>query len=74
MVERNHFCPVIFVQMSALKFLLLEVYLPDVEAVISTLTAASIDYEMVRVDTRANLIKALSTAKFDLILADYARN
>ncbi|MBD3884606.1 PAS domain S-box protein [Phormidium tenue FACHB-886] len=58
--------------MSAFQFLLFEVNLPDAELVQATLTAGGMDHDLLRVNTRADFIKALETAKFDLILADYA--
>lgn len=42
--------------MSVLQFLILEVCLADAELIQAKLTAGGIDYEMVRVNTRADLI------------------
>ncbi|MDZ7955747.1 PAS domain S-box protein, partial [Nostoc sp. DedQUE09] len=58
--------------MSALQFLLLEANLPDVEVVQATLREGGIDCELLRVETRADFIRALESNAIDLILADYA--
>ncbi|MBW4450859.1 MAG: GAF domain-containing protein, partial [Spirirestis rafaelensis WJT71-NPBG6] len=58
--------------MSALQFLLLEANLPDAEVVQATLMEGGIDCELLRVETRADFIRALETDEIDLILADYA--
>lgn len=55
--------------MSILQFLLLENKSPDAEAIQAMLTGSGIDYELLRVDTRADFVTALKTKAFDLILA-----
>ncbi len=58
--------------MSTLKFLLLEDKLQDTEAIQAVLTDGGIDCELLRVDTRADFVRALETSEFDLLLAAYA--
>jgi PAS domain S-box-containing protein len=55
-----------------LRFLLLEDNPLDADAIKATLRDRGIDCELLRVETRSNFIKALSSDAFDLILADYA--
>ncbi|WP_017654066.1 response regulator [Fortiea contorta] len=57
--------------MSALRFLLLEDNLVDAEAIQATLRAGGIDYELLKVETGADLVAALSSDEFDVILAAY---
>ncbi|MBD6614669.1 PAS domain S-box protein [Komarekiella sp. 'clone 1'] len=58
--------------MSRFRFLLLEDNPLDVEAIQAMLTGSGIDYELLRVNTRADFVTVLETDKFDLILANYA--
>ncbi|MBW4540727.1 MAG: PAS domain S-box protein [Myxacorys chilensis ATA2-1-KO14] len=58
--------------MSTLRFLLLEDKPQDTEEIQAKLTDGGIDYELLRVDTRADFVTALETQAFDLILAAYA--
>jgi PAS domain S-box-containing protein len=58
--------------MGVLRFLLLEDSLLDAELTQAMLTEGKIDCELVRVETGADFLAALSTETFDLILADYA--
>jgi PAS domain S-box-containing protein len=58
--------------MSTFQFLLLEDKLQDTEAIQAVLTDGGIDCELLRVDTRAEFVRALKTAQFDLLLAAYA--
>ncbi|HEY9883277.1 MAG TPA: hypothetical protein V6C98_06660, partial [Thermosynechococcaceae cyanobacterium] len=58
--------------MSALQFLLLEDKLQDTEAIQGRLTDGGINYELLRVDTRADFVTALKNQVFDLVLAAYA--
>ena len=58
--------------MSTFQFLLLEDKLQDTEAIQAVLTDGGIDCELLRVDTRADFVRALETAQFDLLLAAYA--
>jgi PAS domain S-box-containing protein len=58
--------------MSTLRFLLLEDKPFDAEAIQAMLTDGGIDYELLRVDTRADFVRALEIKAFDLILAAYA--
>ena len=58
--------------MSTFQFLLLEDKLQDTEAIQAVLTDGGIDCELLRVDTRADFVRALETAEFDLLLAAYA--
>lgn len=58
--------------MSALQFLLLEDKLQDTEAIQGMLTGGGINYELLRVDTRADFVTALKNQVFDLVLAAYA--
>ncbi|MCC5651068.1 response regulator [Nostoc sp. XA013] len=58
--------------MTALRFLLLEDNPLDAEVIHITLTDGGANFELLRVETRAEFVKALETNAFDLILADYA--
>ncbi len=58
--------------MSVLRFLLLEDSLLDAELTQAMLAEGGIDCELVRVESRAEFLAAISTQVFDLILADYA--
>lgn len=58
--------------MATLQFLLLEDKLQDTEVIQAALTEGSMDYQLRRVDTRADFVTALETDGFDLILAAYA--
>lgn len=58
--------------MSALQFLLLEDKLQDTEAIQGRLTDGGINSDLLRVDTRADFVKALENQVFDLVLAAYA--
>ncbi|MEH2309999.1 MAG: response regulator [Nostoc sp.] len=58
--------------MTALRFLLLEDNPLDAEVIYVTLTDGSANFELLRVETRAEFVKALEANAFDLILADYA--
>ncbi|PSB19166.1 PAS domain S-box protein [Phormidesmis priestleyi ULC007] len=58
--------------MSTLRFLLLEDNPLDAEMVQTLLLNSAIDFELLRVETRADFVAALETDEFDLILADYA--
>ncbi|MBW4450986.1 MAG: response regulator [Spirirestis rafaelensis WJT71-NPBG6] len=58
--------------MTALRFLLLEDNPLDAEVIHLTLTDGGADCELLRVETRADFVRALETNAFDLILADYA--
>ncbi|WP_223280185.1 response regulator [Nostoc sp. PA-18-2419] len=58
--------------MTVLRFLLLEDNPLDAEVIYVTLTDGSTDCELLRIETRAEFVKALETNTFDLILADYA--
>ncbi|MBC1221110.1 response regulator [Nostoc sp. UCD121] len=58
--------------MKALRFLLLEDNPLDAEVIHLTLTDGGADCELLRVETRADFVRALETNAFDLILADYA--
>lgn len=55
-----------------LRILLLEDSLLDTELIQANLTDGEIDYELVRVETRADFIAALEKDSFDLILSDYS--
>ena len=57
--------------MSTIRFLLLEDNPLDVEAIQAMLTDGGIDYELLRVETRADFVAALETKTFDLILVAY---
>ncbi|HYX18478.1 MAG TPA: response regulator [Nostoc sp.] len=57
--------------MTALRFLLLEDNPLDAEVINVTLTDGGANFELLRVETRAEFVKALETNAFDLILADY---
>ncbi|MEH2084771.1 MAG: response regulator [Nostoc sp.] len=57
--------------MTVLRFLLLEDNPLDAEVIHVTLTDGSANCELLRVETRAEFVKALETNTFDLILADY---
>ncbi|MCF2151166.1 response regulator [Desmonostoc muscorum LEGE 12446] len=58
--------------MSVLRFLLLEDSLLDAELTQAMLAEGGIDCELVRVESGAEFLAAISTEAFDLILADYA--
>ncbi|MBD2519170.1 response regulator [Nostoc sp. FACHB-973] len=58
--------------MSVLRFLLLEDSLLDAELTQAMLAEGGIDCELVRVESGAEFLTAISTEAFDLILADYA--
>ncbi|MFN6514370.1 MAG: response regulator [Nostoc sp. CreGUA01] len=58
--------------MSVLRFLLLEDSLLDAELTQAMLAEGGIDCQLVRVESRAEFLAAISTQAFDLILADYA--
>ncbi len=58
--------------MSVLRFLLLEDSLLDAELTQAMLAEGRIDCQLVRVESRAQFLAAISTETFDLILADYA--
>ncbi|MEH2126709.1 response regulator [Nostoc sp.] len=58
--------------MTALRFLLLEDNPLDAEVIDVTLTDGGANFELLRVETRAEFVTALETNAFDLILADYA--
>ncbi|WP_414571270.1 response regulator [Nostoc sp. CCY 9925] len=58
--------------MNVLRFLLLEDSLLDAELTEAMLAEAGIDCELVRVETGADFLAAITTEAFDLILADYA--
>ncbi len=58
--------------MSTLRLLLLEDNLIHAEAIQAMLTDCNLDYELRRVETRADFGAALKTEAFDLILADCA--
>ncbi|WGV24167.1 response regulator [Halotia branconii] len=58
--------------MTRLRFLLLEDNPLDAEVINLTLTDGSVECELLRVETRAEFVRALETNTFDLILADYA--
>ncbi|MEH1840953.1 MAG: response regulator [Nostoc sp.] len=58
--------------MTALRFLLLEDNPLDAEVIHFTLNDGGANFELLRVETRAEFVKALETNAFDLILADYA--
>lgn len=58
--------------MTALRFLLLEDNPLDAEVIHLTLTDGGADCELLRVETRAEFVRALETNAFNLILADYA--
>ncbi|MDZ8263174.1 response regulator [Nostoc sp. ChiQUE01b] len=58
--------------MTGLRFLLLEDNPLDAEVINVTLTDGGANFELLRVETRAEFVKALETNAFDLILADYA--
>jgi CheY-like chemotaxis protein len=60
------------VLMSALELLLLEPNLLDAQKVQATLSSGGINYQLLRVDTRADFVEALETNSFDLILSDYS--
>ncbi|MEH2448411.1 MAG: response regulator [Nostoc sp.] len=57
--------------MTALRFLLLEDNPLDAEVIYVTLNDGGVDFELLRVETRGEFVKALETNAFDLILADY---
>ncbi|MEH2070190.1 MAG: response regulator [Nostoc sp.] len=57
--------------MIALRFLLLEDNPLDAEVIHLTLTDGGANFELLRVETRAEFVRALETNTFDLILADY---
>ncbi|MEH2169816.1 MAG: response regulator [Nostoc sp.] len=57
--------------MTALRFLLLEDNPLDAEVIHITLTDGGANFELLRVETRAEFVRALETNAFDLILADY---
>ncbi|MEH2138736.1 response regulator [Nostoc sp.] len=57
--------------MTGLRFVLLEDNPLDAEVIGVTLTDGGVDCELLRVETRAEFVKALETNAFDLILADY---
>ncbi len=58
--------------MTTLRFLLLEDNPLDAMVIDTTLTDGGVGCELVRVETRADFVRALETNRFDLILADYA--
>ncbi|BDI18539.1 hypothetical protein ANSO36C_43410 [Nostoc cf. commune SO-36] len=58
--------------MTALRFLLLEDNPLDAEVIHITLIDGGANFELLRVETRAEFVKALEANAFDLILADYA--
>lgn len=58
--------------MTGLQFLLLEDNPLDAEVIHVTLTDGGANFELLRVETRAQFLKALETNTFNLILADYA--
>ncbi|MDZ8136847.1 MAG: response regulator [Nostoc sp. DedQUE04] len=58
--------------LTALRFLLLEDNPLDAEVINVTLTDGGANFELLRVETRAEFVRALETNAFDLILADYA--
>ncbi|MEH2245992.1 response regulator [Nostoc sp.] len=57
--------------MTGLRFLLLEDNPLDAEVIHVTLTDGGANFELLRVETRAEFVKTLETNAFDLILADY---
>ena len=57
--------------MTALRFLLLEDNILDAEVIDVTLTDGGANCELLRVESRAEFVRALETKAFDLILADY---
>lgn len=57
--------------MPALHLLQLEPNLLDAQKLQTTLSSGGISYQLLRVDTRADFVKALETNSFDLILSDY---
>ncbi|MFN6563753.1 MAG: response regulator [Nostoc sp. ChiSLP01] len=57
--------------MSVLRFLLLEDSLLDAELTEAMLAEGGIDCQVIRVETAAEFLAAISTETFDLILADY---
>jgi CheY-like chemotaxis protein len=58
--------------MKLLRILLLEDSLLDTELIQELLTASGIDYELRRVETRSDFLRALEQDTFDLILSDYS--
>ncbi|MBD2676584.1 MULTISPECIES: response regulator [Nostoc] len=58
--------------MNVLRFLLLEDSLLDAELSQAMLAEGGIDCQVIRVETAAEFLAAISTEAFDLILADYA--
>jgi PAS domain S-box-containing protein len=58
--------------MTALRFLLLEDNSLDAQVIHLTLTDGGVECELLRVETRADFVRALETNAFDLIFADYA--
>ncbi|MDZ8108616.1 MAG: response regulator [Nostoc sp. DedQUE12a] len=58
--------------MNVLRFLLLEDSLLDAELTEAMLAEGGIDCQIIRVETAAEFLAAISTEAFDLILADYA--
>lgn len=58
--------------MFPLQLLLLEPNLLDTQKLQTTLSSGGIDCQLLRVDTRADFVKALETNPFDLILSDYS--
>jgi len=58
--------------MSVLRFLLLEDSLLDAELTEAMLAEGGIDCQLMRVETAAEFLAAISAEAFDLILADYA--
>jgi len=58
--------------MKLLRILLLEDSLLDTELIQELLTASGIDYELRRVETRSDFLRALQQDTFDLILSDYS--
>lgn len=58
--------------MFPLQLLLLEANLLDAQKVQATVSSGGIDCQLLRVDTRADFVKALETNPFDLILSDYS--
>ncbi|MBD6616435.1 response regulator [Komarekiella sp. 'clone 1'] len=58
--------------MTALRFLLLEGNPLDAQVIYLMLSDSGVDCELLRVETRADFMRALETNAFDLILADYS--
>ena len=58
--------------MATVRLLLLEDKQRDTEAIQTVLTDGGMDYQLLRVDSRASFVTALETETFDVILAAYA--